>query len=304
MKHIYYFSSESVAKERKMTQPFPYRVQKKLIHLSEPGGRHALGYAHRHQGLPVVLSTGGPSWLFSSHPTPNFSSSWASHSLLIQLFRPCSLFCLPLFPFTVGLLCPRSLSLPQWPCPVCWPFSIFYLPPCSGLFQMLSLQPYLEQSCPWLMCLLLFIVMIDGQAGGELNVNPISAIQIVPQRVKLWARRSSLLFSLRQVSHCVAWIGLGFLPHSPDSWGCNNMLPCSRYGGGSFFFLFFFVCLWCIYIMCVHLCVCVQLFVCVSVGVPVTLCIHIKVRGQPQTLTLHLFLACCFRCQASWPENV
>lgn len=39
MKHIYfYFSPESVAKERKMTQPFPYRIQKKLIHLSEPGG--------------------------------------------------------------------------------------------------------------------------------------------------------------------------------------------------------------------------------------------------------------------------
>lgn len=154
------------------------------------------------------------------------------------------------------------------------------------------------------MCSLPFIVMIDRRAGGELNVYPASAIQIIPQRAKFWVRRSSLVFSLRQVSHCVAQVGLGFLPHSPDSWGCNSRLPCSWYGGSSFFLFFICVFMMRIYYVCASMCVCTSTFVCVSVGVPVTFCMHMEARGQPQMLVLHLFLACCFRCQASWPENI
>lgn len=76
------------------------------------------GHANRHQGLPVVLSTGGSSQLFSSHPHPN----------LLQLMG----FSFPFNPVTSAMFSLLSPSLP----PHCW-----------SPLPSLSFSPAMTRSC-------------------------------------------------------------------------------------------------------------------------------------------------------------
>ena len=116
---------------------------------------HAGPQAHSVSPLPVVL-------LSSSHHTPTLK--YLAHWLLFPSFSSpynpaisamLTLFCLPLPVPSLTALSLGNLflflsfslsSLLSWPSPVCWPCSVYYFSPCSGLSQMTPAVLFLQST--------------------------------------------------------------------------------------------------------------------------------------------------------------